>query len=194
LTTGENYEIEYRFKRGPDETYRWFLGRAKAQRNEEGEIVQWIGTCTDIDNQKRAHSELEIRVAERTAELAKSNEGLRVENAERERTATALMEATRFLQSTLDALSAHIAILDEHGAIIAVNRAWNRFAGDNDFTGEARGVGDNYLQICESATGEHSQEAPVAVSGIPIRANAGREAKHRHAANYWPTAISSDTP
>jgi len=37
---------------------------------------------------------------------------------------TSLAEARRFLQSTLDALSTHIAILDEHGTIIGVNAAW----------------------------------------------------------------------
>src|ERR1700722_13651530 len=45
-------------------------------RNEDGEIVQWVGTCTDIDDQKRARSELENRVAERSAELAGAKEKL----------------------------------------------------------------------------------------------------------------------
>ena len=58
FTTGENYEIEYRFKRASDGTYRWFLGRASARRNEAGKIVQWVGTCTDIEDQKHAHSQL----------------------------------------------------------------------------------------------------------------------------------------
>ena len=166
LTTGENYEVEYRLKCATDETYRWFLGRAKAQRNDKGEIVQWVGTCTDIDEQKRVRSDLEIRVAERTTELAKSNENLQVENVKREQIATALMEATRFLRSTLDALSAHIAILDEHGTIIEINRAWNRFARDNDYMGKPCGVGDNYLEVCDLASGEYSKEAPMAASGI----------------------------
>jgi PAS domain S-box-containing protein len=83
FTTGDDYEIEYRFKRAADGAYRWFLGRASARRDENGQIVQWVGTCTDIDDQKRAedelrraHNELESRVAQRTAELAKSNEAL----------------------------------------------------------------------------------------------------------------------
>lgn len=53
LETGAPYEVEFRL-RGQDGTYRWYLGRALAQRNAEGAIVQWFGTNTDIDDQKRA--------------------------------------------------------------------------------------------------------------------------------------------
>ena len=77
LTTGCDYQVEYRFKRAADGAYRWHLGRAFPMRNEKGEIVQWVGTCTDIDDYKRAqealreaHANLEKRVIERTTELA----------------------------------------------------------------------------------------------------------------------------
>lgn len=56
LTTGEPYEIEYRLRHHSGD-YRWTLGRALPVRNNEGEIVRWIGTCTDIDDAKR-NSEL----------------------------------------------------------------------------------------------------------------------------------------
>ena len=51
--TGEAYEIEYRFQ-GADGGYRWFLGRAMPLRDAQGKIINWLGTCTDIDAQKRA--------------------------------------------------------------------------------------------------------------------------------------------
>ena len=57
LKTGESYEIEYRCKRH-DGQYRWFLGRALAIRDESGKILRWFGTCTDIDDQKRAAAHL----------------------------------------------------------------------------------------------------------------------------------------
>ncbi|HXH37787.1 MAG TPA: PAS domain S-box protein [Thermoanaerobaculia bacterium] len=76
IASGEDYEVEYRFRRGSDGSYRWHLGRSFPLRNGEGNVVQWIGTCTDIDDQKRAeeelrhaHAELEVRVVQRTAEL-----------------------------------------------------------------------------------------------------------------------------
>ncbi len=49
---GEDYEIEYQFLRH-DGVYRWFLCRAQAVCNSNGEIVKWFGTCTDIHHHKR---------------------------------------------------------------------------------------------------------------------------------------------
>lgn len=77
-----------------------------------------------------------------------------------------LLESKRFLQSTLDALSSHIAILDEQGIIVEVNAAWNRFATENSFAGGQRGVGDNYLEVCDSSTGSFSEEAAACAAGI----------------------------
>ncbi len=48
------YEIEYQFKDKTKENgYRWFLGRAIPIKDDDGEVVQWIGTCTDIDEFKQ---------------------------------------------------------------------------------------------------------------------------------------------
>lgn len=52
--SGEQYEIEYRLRRGSDGSYRWHLGRAYPLRDPDGAISKWFGTCTDIDDQKRA--------------------------------------------------------------------------------------------------------------------------------------------
>ena len=47
------YEIEYQFKdRTKENAYRWFLGRAVPIKDLDGEVIQWIGTCTDIDEFK----------------------------------------------------------------------------------------------------------------------------------------------
>jgi PAS domain S-box-containing protein len=85
--------------------------------------------------------------------------------SERKRAATALWESKRFLQSTLNALSSHIAILDEDGTIVEVNAAWNRFAHENGFLGGG-GLGDNYLQVCHSAVGHFCEESTAAARGI----------------------------
>jgi PAS domain S-box-containing protein len=77
-----------------------------------------------------------------------------------------LIESKQFLQSTLDALSAHIAILDETGNVIAVNAVWKNFAAQNKFLGSHYGVGTNYLQLCEAATGDCASEAPQVAAGI----------------------------
>jgi PAS domain S-box-containing protein len=59
LETGEPYEIEYRLRHHSGD-YRWTLGRATAMRDSSGNIVRWVGTCTDIDEAKRQAQELEI--------------------------------------------------------------------------------------------------------------------------------------
>jgi PAS domain S-box-containing protein len=55
---GESYEIKYRFRRHDGE-YRWFLGRAEPVRDEAGNVVRWLGTCTDIDEQVNATQRLQ---------------------------------------------------------------------------------------------------------------------------------------
>lgn len=59
LRSGSPFQIEYRFKDRPTGGYRWFLGRTDPIRNTQGEIVKWIGTCTDIDDQKRLAQSLQ---------------------------------------------------------------------------------------------------------------------------------------
>jgi PAS domain S-box-containing protein len=56
--SGEPYEIEYRF-RAADGSYRWFLGRALPVRDESGRVTRWFGTCTDVDDQRRAREALQ---------------------------------------------------------------------------------------------------------------------------------------
>lgn len=57
LETGEPYEINYRVRRH-DGQYRWMLGRAVPIRDEEGNIVEWFGTNTDIHDLIEACAEL----------------------------------------------------------------------------------------------------------------------------------------
>lgn len=57
LDTGEPYEIEYRVRHRSGQ-YRWTLGRALPVRDEKGAIVRWMGTCTDIHEQKMAQDAL----------------------------------------------------------------------------------------------------------------------------------------
>lgn len=57
LATGEPYEIEYRLRHHSGQ-YRWNLGRALPVRNGQGDIVRWMGTCTDIHEQKLAQEGL----------------------------------------------------------------------------------------------------------------------------------------
>jgi PAS domain S-box-containing protein len=53
MAAGEPYEDEMRLRRADGE-YRWFLCRTVPLRDEQGNIVKWYGTSTDIEDRKRA--------------------------------------------------------------------------------------------------------------------------------------------
>ncbi|MBW4458932.1 MAG: PAS domain S-box protein [Nodosilinea sp. WJT8-NPBG4] len=59
LTTETPYQAEFRLKHWTTETYHWFLSRAIAIRDAQGQIVQWFGTSTDIEEFRRAQAERE---------------------------------------------------------------------------------------------------------------------------------------
>lgn len=59
-----------------------------------------------------------------------------------------------FRRAILDSLSAHIAVLDKEGNIVAVNNAWEKFAVancDNPNKLSTTGIGQNYLKVCEDS-------------------------------------------
>jgi PAS domain S-box-containing protein len=108
LATGEPYAIECRLRHHSG-AYRWVLGRALPLRNPAGEIVRWMGTCTDIHDEittrealaasraalERANAELESRVAERTAALLQANAQLAAEMRRREAAQAALAQSQK---------------------------------------------------------------------------------------------------
>lgn len=57
LASGQPGEVEGRLRRF-DGVYRWFLFRAEPLRDESGNIVNWYGTDTDIEDLKRAEAKL----------------------------------------------------------------------------------------------------------------------------------------
>jgi two-component system cell cycle sensor histidine kinase/response regulator CckA len=78
------------------------------------------------------------------------------------------------MQATLDALPAHVAVLDETGTITAVNAPWARFARANGADPAAVGVGVDYLAACTAAEGESGRDA-LAVARAIRRLAAGHD-------------------
>ncbi|MDR3679412.1 MAG: ATP-binding protein [Flavipsychrobacter sp.] len=72
---GNSYRAEVRL-RNKDAKYRWFSVQGEPIKNENGEVVKWIGAFTDIDDQKNIEIKLETLVAERTLALGRSNDDL----------------------------------------------------------------------------------------------------------------------
>jgi PAS domain S-box-containing protein len=75
VESGANYEAEYRL-RSKEGSYRWFRARALPIREDDGKIVKWYGTCSDIQDSKLLEKsirdnalELEKMVDRRTDEL-----------------------------------------------------------------------------------------------------------------------------
>jgi PAS domain S-box-containing protein len=96
------FSVEHRTRHAVDGAYRWFQSRAVPVRDERGRIIEWFGTSTDIDDQVRAREmlargreELEARVMERTADLARALDALRSETAERARAEATLRQAQK---------------------------------------------------------------------------------------------------
>ncbi|MCG3111303.1 MAG: CHASE domain-containing protein [Candidatus Manganitrophus sp. SB1] len=56
ILTGTPHEVEFRLQ-SPFGGYRWYLSRGLPLKDASGRIIRWFGTCTDIDDRKRAEAE-----------------------------------------------------------------------------------------------------------------------------------------
>jgi len=107
LASGVGYESEFRLRRA-DGTYRWHLARAVPLRNEGGSVVRWVGTNTDIEEQRAA-----------ALALAHLNENLEREVAER------TAERDRMWRLSTDVM----LVADFEATVLSVNPAWTRLLG-----------------------------------------------------------------
>jgi PAS domain S-box-containing protein len=103
------YDVEYRIRRS-DGTYGWFKTRGTPIRDNDGRIVKWFGTCTDISDRKRAEQELR----ERELELRQARDLLEIK----------VMERTKELQRN-EAYLAEAQKLSKTGSF-----GWNVFGGE----------------------------------------------------------------
>lgn len=83
VNNGIPFLLEHRFKRADGE-YRWQLSRAVPQKDNSGNIQMWVGTSTDVHDQKTFSEELERNVEIRTQELKRAIEELMKTNQELE--------------------------------------------------------------------------------------------------------------
>ena len=105
VATASAYEHEFRMRRASDGAYRWFLARALPLFDEAGTVLRWVGTNTDVQEQKN--------VLEKMAYL---NSSLEVEMANR------TADRDRMWRLSTDIM----LVADLSGMIIAVNPAWSK--------------------------------------------------------------------
>ena len=158
------FEETYRMRHA-DGHWVWILDRAQVlERDAHGAPLRMVGTHMDTTG---------------------SMEGQLALRANEER----LRQSEDFKTSVLDSLSAHIAVLDRQGDIVAVNDAWRRFAIDNGAPEPfVNPLGVSYLGICAEAVGGPSGiEAETAVSGIRDVLAGGRAEFHLEYPCHSPT-------
>jgi PAS domain S-box-containing protein len=104
------YSLECRLRRA-DGTYRWWLIRGASLHDENGKVIDWFGTCTDIDNLKKTEAALERAREEAeavTAQLRESEERFRL---------------------TIDEAPIGMALVALDGRFVRVNRALCEIVG-----------------------------------------------------------------
>ncbi|MFO0937274.1 MAG: PAS domain S-box protein [Gemmataceae bacterium] len=112
-----------------------------------------------------------VEVRTRLLEIGGEKYGLSIarDNTERVRTEAAIREHGAFVRGVLDSVSAHIAVLDPNGNIIAVNAAWRDFGRNESFmVDQAIGtsIGKNYLEVCEQSARRGCHDGVLAIAAI----------------------------
>lgn len=160
VRTGAPYRVEFRLLQASTGLYRWHLGHALPVRDDQGAVLRWLGTNTDIDGHKRA---LEVRDA-----------AVAVAKRERERLRQVILYAP-----------AVMALY--HGPryeVTIVNRAWEEFTGRRNAVGRTarelfpevteQGIFDILDEVYRTGTPFHTDERR-----IELRQGEGGELEER---------------
>ncbi len=141
-------------------------------RQELKQLLAEQGQVTDFVNQHR-RKDGSIFWASTNVRLVKDNqgkplhfEGFPQDIDKRIEAEKAIQESREFVQATMDSLSAHICVLEADGTILAVNKAWMDFAGQNAPVNGNVSVGVNYLKMCDTTTGPEAEMAQAFATGI----------------------------
>ncbi|MBC7381566.1 MAG: PAS domain S-box protein [Bacteroidia bacterium] len=96
IKTGDIFDFEFRIK-NIDGDYKWHLSRAVPLKDENGKISMWVGSTTEINEQIKLKTALELSVKERTKELEQANNELIFQNEEKGKRAAELITINKEL-------------------------------------------------------------------------------------------------
>ncbi|GGZ01510.1 PAS domain S-box protein [Novosphingobium colocasiae] len=144
LASGESWEDTFPL-RGADGEYRWFLSRAVPIRDDDGQIMFWFGTNTDVTEMREAEQRIELLLQEvnhRSKNMLAIIQSLaRRTDGDREEFVDKLEQRIRGLAANQDVL---------------VRRAWSRIPVSEMVEGQLRSLGDSRAQVtC------HGPEVPL---------------------------------
>ncbi len=135
LANGEPFEHECHLRRANGEA-RWFLNRSIPLRDENGVVKCWLGTSTDIHDQKLARQLLaaqrdgfEALVNERTHALRESLTALEEESAAHQRAQVAAEASERRLQAALDGARDFVWDYDCTTGVVYRSTGWSTMLG-----------------------------------------------------------------
>jgi len=149
ITKGKGWENEWTNKKKNGEYY-WEHVAINPIFDSSGNIINYLALKQDISDRKsneleikELNANLERRIIERTAELAKTNNSLQKEIVDRMRSEEALMEKTIELENFFTVALDLLCIADISGRFIKVNKAWEKVIGYSSSELETR----NFLEF-----------------------------------------------
>lgn len=140
LSTGENYEIEYRLRHRSGD-YRWVLGRAQPVLDKDGTILRWYGSCTDIHEIKVAEEQRHLMLGEMNHRVKNTLAMVNVMVSQTLRLADNLRDAQTSLQSRIAMMA------QAHDRLIATSWAETRLPEVVDAALAAHRTGEGRFDI-----------------------------------------------
>lgn len=135
LASGEPWEDTFPL-RGADGTYRWFLSRAVPIRDDEGQIVFWFGTNTDVTEMREAEQRIELLLQEVNH---RSKNMLAIIQSLARRTDGDREEFVEKLEQRIRGLAANQDVL--------VRRSWSSIPVSEMVEAQLRSLGDSQAQV-----------------------------------------------
>lgn len=122
--------------------YHWFLSRANPYYDENGNLLLWIGTATEIEQHKREAGTLEKKIQERTEQLREANRKLAQSNSDLENFAAV---ASHDLQAPLRTITTYLSMLEERNEALLDEQSKKYISRSVDVSGRMRNLIENLL-------------------------------------------------